>query len=262
MAGKLSPAIRALIIDMDGVLWRDKEALVDLPALFADVRGRGLAVVLATNNATRLPGEVIEKLEGFGVQISLDEVITSSMAVTSILKDRFPQGGPVFVVGEPSLRTALEQSGFFQAEENVLAVVAGLDRTLSYEKLCRASLLIRAGALFYGTNADATYPTPEGLVPGAGSVLAAIETASGTKPVIAGKPEPVMYWMALKTLGLSPLETLAVGDRLDTDILGGQRAGCRTGLVLSGVSTQEELDAWSLKPDLVASDIAELLKML
>ncbi len=111
---------------------------------------------------------------------------------------------------------------------------------MTYQKLSRATLHIRAGAPFYGTNPDKTFPTPQGLVPGAGSILAAIEAATDVKPIIIGKPQPAMMYMALEKLGTLPEETLVVGDRLETDIAAGQAAGCKTALVLSGVSTKQQ----------------------
>ncbi len=260
MIASLSPTIRGVILDMDGVLWKDKQVLLDLPAFFDRLYARGLLVMLATNNATRSAEQYVEKLRGFGVaNVQPEQVITSSMALTHMLRQQFPTGGPVYMVGEDGLVGALQAGGFYPAEEDVLAVAAGLDRRLTYEKLRRATLLIRAGAPFYGTNPDTTFPTPEGLVPGAGTVLAAIATASGVQPLIAGKPQPEMFLVAMERMGLRPEETLAIGDRLDTDILGGQRAGCRTALVLSGVTGAEELAAYEPKPDLVAARADDLL---
>lgn len=260
MIDKLTPRIKSLILDMDGVLWRGSHALVDLPAFFERLRQKGLSVVLATNNATRDVDTVLASLHQFGAtSVQPWQVVTSGMAVTHILKRRFPQGGPVYVVGEVGLVNALRAGGFYPAEKDVLAVIAGLDRTLTYDKLKRATLLIRAGAPFYGTNPDLTFPTQEGLIPGAGAVLAAIETAAGVQPILAGKPQPGMFELSLERLGTRSEETLVVGDRLDTDILGGQRAGCRTALVLTGVSTPEQAAAWQPQPDLVAPSVAELV---
>lgn len=259
MIKTLSPQIRGLILDMDGVLWRGKVPLVDMPLLFDTLQSRGYAVSLATNNATRSARQVLETLKGFGASLLPAQIVTSSMAVTFLLKNRFPAGGPVFIVGEVGLVEALAEGGFYPARENVVAVVAGLDRDLTYDKIRTAASLIRAGAPFYGSNPDATFPAAEGLWPGAGTVLAAIETASGVKPIVAGKPQPAMFQLALQRMDLAAGEVLVVGDRLDTDILGGQRAGCRTALVLSGVSTREEIAESGIQPDLITSDIGTLV---
>jgi 4-nitrophenyl phosphatase len=259
MIDTLTPAIKALILDMDGVLWRGKEPLIDMPAFFARASRRGLRVVLATNNATRDADSSLQTLRGFGVGLERWQIITSGMAVTYQLQQRFPQGGPVYVVGETGLVNALSAGGFFPAEENVLAVVAGLDRALTYEKIRKANSFIRGGAPFYGTNPDTTFPGPNGIDPGAGTVLAAISTAAEVAPVIAGKPYPIIFEFALQTLGTAREETLVIGDRLDTDILGGQKAGCRTALVLTGISTAAEARAWDPQPDLIAANLDAIL---
>ncbi len=256
--------IRALILDMDGVLWKGQETIGDLPSIFERLRSRGIQIILATNNATRTPEQYVEKLAGFGVNIESWRVINSAKATAFRMKIDFPDGGPVYVIGEEGLVNALAAQGFVseQPEANPIAVVAAMDRHLTYDKLRRATLFIRRGIPFYGTNPDRTFPTPEGLIPGAGSILAALEAATSIHPMIAGKPSPDMYRMALDLLKVEPAQALAVGDRLDTDILGGQRAGCRTGLVLSGVTTPEDLLTWEPKPDYIAGDLSQLVDMI
>jgi 4-nitrophenyl phosphatase len=134
-----------------------------------------------------------------------------------------------------------------------------MDRTLSYEKLRRATFHIRAGAPFYGTNPDSTFPTPLGLVPGAGSIIAALQTASGVMPIMIGKPSPYMFDLSIERMKLSSKKILVVGDRLETDIAGGQAMGARTALVLSGVSTRQQVSNWDPQPDLIARDLTELI---
>jgi len=256
--------IRAMILDMDGVLWKDRESIGNLPSVFALLESKNIQVILATNNGTRTPEQYAEKLAGFGVKMDLWRVINSAAATAFRLKHDFPMGGPVFVIGEEGLVKALSSQGFPTVEPDgkPIAVVAGLDRQISYDKLKTGTELIRGGLPFYGTNPDRTFPTPDGLIPGAGSIIAALEAATDVHPIIAGKPSPDMYYMALERLKLPARETIAVGDRLDTDILGGQRAGCRTGLVLSGVSTISDLQTWEPKPDYVANDLAQLADMI
>lgn len=257
MIKTLHPPVRALILDMDGVLWRGDQPIGDLPRIFEAFKAQGLRVALATNNATRTADQYCQKLKGF---VDAERIVTSAEATAYFLHEQFPQGGPVFLVGEEGLRHALAQYGFYPVEDDrVIAVVAGLDRQLTYDKLRKATLLIRQGVPFVGTNPDRTYPSPEGLVPGAGTVLAALEAASDVKPVIVGKPFPTLFRVALERLNATPAETLVVGDRLDTDILGGQQAGMRTALVLSGVSTFEEAKRWSPPPDLIAPTLAHLI---
>lgn len=259
MISTLSPRIRALILDMDGVLWQDNEPIGNLPQIFAQIRAFGLQVTLATNNSTRTITQYQQRLQGFGVSVEPWQIVTSGIATAELLAQRFPKGGPVYLVGEAGILEALEQKGFYLAEENVLAVVAGIDRQISFEKLRRATLLIRHGALFYGTNPDRTFPTPEGLILGAGAILAALETSTDTHPIIAGKPDKFMLEVCMQRMGSTPPETLVVGDRLETDILSGQNCACRTALVLSGVTSSAQAATWQPQPDLIAPNLQSLL---
>jgi len=259
------PNIKALILDMDGVLWRDNAPIGDLPAIFARICERGLKVALATNNATRTVHEHLEKIGGFGVRLQPWQIISSAAAAANVLSNNFPNGGSVFIVGENGIQRALEERGFTPIidpddETRPVAVVGGIDRAITYQKLRRATLHIRAGIPFYGTNPDKSFPTPEGLIPGAGAILASIEAATDVKPIIIGKPEPAMMYMALEKLGTTPEETLVVGDRLETDIAAGQAAGCKTALVLSGVSTREQAEKWIPAPDFIIDDLSTLLQ--
>lgn len=256
--------IKGMILDMDGVLWAADQPLLDMPAFFEAVTQLGLRVVFATNNATRSINMYVERLAGFGVPVEPWQVVNSAIATAEYLHKQFPQGGPIFVVGETGVVEALLERGFYPAgdEDDPLAVVAGMDRAMTYNKLARAALLIRAGKPFIGTNPDLTFPTPYGLVPGAGATLAYLEAATGVAPVIMGKPEPYLYRFSIERLGIRPEETLAVGDRLETDILGGQRTGCPTVLVLSGVTSAAEAEAWQPRPNLVLPNLADLLPIL
>ncbi|BCY18433.1 MAG: HAD-IIA family hydrolase [Chloroflexi bacterium] len=259
MIHTLDPAIKGLILDMDGVLYKGNQPLGDLPRLFAGIKEKGWRVIMATNNAIRNTDEHLERMKSFGVDLEPWQIINSIQVVIALLKRRFPDGGPVYGVVSPATRAAIETAGYYFDEKDAQAVIVGLDRHVTYEKLETATLLIRSGKLFIGTNPDASFPTPRGEVPGAGSIIAAVSTATGVKPVFAGKPEPAMYEISMERLGTTLETTLAIGDRLDTDILGGQRAGCRTGLVMSGVTSPAELAGWEPKPDLVADDIWKLL---
>lgn len=261
-------AIKALILDMDGVLWRDAEPIGDLPAIFRQIQAAGLKVLMATNNASRSPAQHLERLHGFGVT-GLDpwQVVNSAEAVAALLKQRYPQGGDVYIVGEPPLIEILAAAGFYQVKDtsqtsSVLAVVGSIDRRITYDKLKEATRLIYAGALFVGTNPDRTFPTPQGLVPGSGAILAALTAATYQEPLFAGKPSPLMYQLALERLGVGPHETLVVGDRAETDIAGAQALGCRTALVLSGVTDAIQAAQWQPAPDIIAADLAEVVRQI
>lgn len=259
MFKNLKPAVKALILDMDGVLWRGNQPIGDLQRIFERINDLGLKVICATNNSTSTPAQFAEKITSMGGSLPAKSILNSAVASAIYLKESHPQGGPVFLVGETGLKSAMEENGFRHSDQNPLAVVAGMDRKFTYEKMARAAHWIRSGVPFIGTNSDKTFPLPNGLAPGAGSILAAIEAASGVEPLIIGKPSPFLYQVAMHIIGVEPQETLAVGDRLETDILGGQRAGMRTALVLSGVTTPEQLAAWPNPPDLTAADLTELL---
>lgn len=254
--------LRALLLDMDGVLWRDNQPIYDLAGLFDEICKYGLKVALLTNNATLTVDQYLEKLRSFGVELEPWQIITSAEATGDFLQRRFSSGGRVYVIGEKGLREALENRQFTLADDEVCAVVVGLDRQLTYEKLKRATLLIREGALFIGTNPDRSFPTPQGLVPGAGAILAAIQAASDQSPIVIGKPSKEIFETALLRLGVTPSQTLMIGDRLDTDIQGARTIGCKEMLVLTGVTTLEEALAWNPPPSNVVGDLRMFLRMV
>lgn len=255
--------IRAVVADMDGVLWRGEQPLPGLKAFFALLRRRNLAWALATNNSSRTRQDYVDKLARMGVQDApAERIVTSATATAAWLQRRYRPGTRVHVFGGDGLRAELQAAGFCPADEDVAVVVAGLHRRLSYEDLHRASHLIRAGARFIGTNPDTTFPAANGIAPGAGSLLAALQAASGVDPFIIGKPHAPMFEAALSLLGSDPAQTLMVGDRLNTDILGAAQAGMRTALVLTGITTRAALDASTLQPDLVCASLPALVTAL
>ncbi len=254
--------IKALILDMDGVIWRGSQPLGNLPAIFDRINTLRLKVILATNNSTQTIDQFLIKLQGFGVNLQKWQVINSSEASAEILKGKYPDGGPAYFLGEEGLCLAMQAAGFYHDPKAARFVIAGMDRKLTYEKLSQATLLIRSGVPFFGTNPDRSLPTPRGLEPGAGSILAAIEAATDTAPIVFGKPQPDMYQVALKRLQTKPDETLVVGDRLETDIAGAQKLGCRSGLVLSGATNEKQASQWRPAPDIIAEDLHRMLEML
>ena len=168
------------------------------------------------------------------------------------------------MIGGLGVREALEEKGFdLLSTENApeaQAFVMGIDRDINFEKIAEATLLVRAGIPFYATNTDRTFPTPRGEIPGAGAWVSLITTATNVEPVIAGKPFPYLMDLSLERLGTTKEETLVVGDRLETDIAAGQAVGCPTAVVLSGVSTKEQAEAWKPSPTMIAENLAELVK--
>jgi len=259
----LPSRIKSLIIDMDGVLWRSDAAIGDLAAIFDRIRERGLKFVFATNNSTKTSEQYVARLKEFGVEAEPWQVVTSSQAAAHAMAQKFPAGTKVFMIGEDGLRIPLEERGFeiLSPEDapQAQAVVMGLDRGFSFEKAVEAALLVRNGVPFYATNPDKTFPTPRGLIPGAGAWYSVVTTATEVHPIVAGKPFPFLMELSLEKLGTKNEETLVVGDRIDTDIAGGQAVGCPTALVLTGVSTREQAENWKPKIDFVVEDLATLI---
>ncbi len=243
---------------MDGVLYQGNQAISGTAGFLGFLRERGIGFVLATNNSTRTPEQYAAKLAGMGVTIAPDEVLTSAQATAGYLAGIARPGARVFVVGMDGLWTALGQAGFTLVEEGAEYVVVGMDFQVCYERLAQATLQIRAGARFIGTNPDLTFPSERGIVPGAGALLALLQAATGVTPTVIGKPETAMIEQAMARLGASAATTAALGDRLETDILAGQRAGLTTLLVLSGITDRAMLARSELQPDLVFDDVAHL----
>lgn len=254
---------RALLLDLDGVLWNDTHPIGDLPRNFKRIADLGLAALLVSNNSARSITDTLEKAASFGVTLQPNQVLHSSEVTAHYLSQQHPQGGAVYIIGEEGLRTTLAAAGFHHQEQgSLLAVITGIDWHITCEKLAQATLHIRAGVPFIGTNPDATYPTPRGLVPGAGSILAALQTATDVAPLIMGKPMPPMFHTALQRLNLQPEQALMVGDRLETDIAGAQRVGIPSALVLSGVTTLQQAQQWQPAPNFIAADLSNLLDQL
>jgi 4-nitrophenyl phosphatase len=246
---------------MDGVLWHGNKPLPGLHAFFAFLRERGIQFVLATNNSSRLAEQYAQKMAGFGVTVRPQDILTSSQATAAYLMTVATPGTRVYHIGEVGVARSLEHAGFVLSEYGAEYVVVGWDRHLTWEKLATASLLIYGGAKLVSTNPDTSYPEERGIVPGNGAQVAALEVATGQKAQTIGKPEPLMYQEAMRRMGANAQETAVVGDRLETDVLGGVRAGISTILVLSGIGSQAQVDASPFKPDLVCSGIEALTKI-
>ena len=249
--------ITHLIIDMDGVLYLGNQPMPRLREFIAFLREQSVQFVLATNNSTKTPQERVEKLASMGVRVSPDEVLNTGQATARFLAREYPRGTRVHVFGMTALKQAIEDEGFILADESVELVVASMDRDVTYEKLELATILIRSGARFFATNLDPTYPSEKGLLPGTGSLIVALEAASGTVPTTVGKPEPIMYELAMEQMNAPKETTAIIGDRVDTDILGGKRANLTTICVLSGSSSRAEAEA--IETDMIFDDIAHLL---
>jgi 4-nitrophenyl phosphatase len=264
MPGLLPAHIKSLVLDMDGVLWKADTPIGDLPVIFARINARGLKLAFATNNGLLTPDQYVERLDRFGVKVESWQIITSALAVADLLARKYPSGGPIFAIGGEGVMAALQERGFellsIQAAEKAQAVVMGLDLYINFEKLAEATLLVRCGVPFYATNPDRTFPTPRGEIPGAGAWISVIVTATGIEPIYAGKPSPYLIDLARQRLGTTTNDTLVVGDRLETDIAGGQAAGCPVALVLSGVSRRDKAEIWKPHVNIIAQSLAQLVE--
>ena len=254
---------RGFIFDMDGVLYRGDLQLPGVIDLINALEIREIPYMLATNNSMATPESYVRKLAKMGIETRPESILTSATATRDYLNENLPAGSKIFVIGMPALAEQLfEHSTHIQLDvpaEDTTAVVMGLDVDFTYAKLKAGAMAVRNGARFIATNTDATLPTEEGLVPGAGSIVSALRTASGQTPTVIGKPEPTTLLMSAKTMNLDPADCVMIGDRLDTDILAGARAGMLTAMVLTGVSTRADIASAEALPDLVFTDLTALL---
>lgn len=260
--------IRTLLIDGDGVLWRGDGALPGLHRFYDILKLRGIRWALLTNNNTRTVGQYLDKLAGLGIEADASQVYSSSTATADYLSKKYGSGAPIHAVGMSGVIDTLLDAGFqvstgeAMPDGPVAAVVAGMDRGFTYAKAEVATRLILGGAEFVATNTDGTYPTPEGLSPGTGWVIGALQGATGVAPTVIGKPEAAIFTTALEAMAADKATTAMIGDRLGTDILGAQRVGIPTIGVLTGVTSPEEMASSAIQPDIVFEGINELAEEL
>lgn len=253
--------IKALFLDMDGVLWSGKEPIGDLETIFTKIRKAGVIPLFGTNNSTRTPREYCEKLAEFGVHVQPEQFFTAGIGTVYKLYQDFPNGARIYVFGSPALKQLLSENGFTLVDQNVDAVLVSLDRELTYEKIAVSMKLINEGAKFYATNTDSTLATENGWQPGGGVMVNAVETCTGIQPVVIGKPNTIMIEMACRHYGLEADQILAVGDRYETDIAGGLNAKSHTALVLTGYETAESITKMNPQPDLICKDLETLVDL-
>ncbi len=257
------------ILDLDGVIYRGDWLLPGAREFvqWADATGRNL--VFLSNNSFATPEEVAAKLARLGIPDPERRTLTAGDAAARVVAERFP-GGSVFVLAVPSIVTLVERHGLQSVWQDDMsgttprAILVGLDKTLTYDRLTRGLRALLAGAAFVAVNRDPTLPVEDGLNPGTGAIVAALEYASGKRAEIVGKPEPGIVLEALRFLGASKADTLLVGDSIVLDIAAGHAAGVEHALVLSGVATAQETEAatGALKPDFVFANMAALLAAL
>lgn len=284
----LFDSVDAFLFDCDGVIWKGDKLIDGVPQTLEMLRSKGKKLVFVTNNSTKSRRQYAKKFQSLGIEVSEDEIFSSSFAAAMFLKvNDFPREKKVYVVGEEGILEELELAGYtgiggpedgkkivqlkpnclFEHDKDVGAVVVGLDQYINYYKLQYATLCIREnpGCLFIATNRDAVgHMTDLQEWPGAGCMVAAVCGSTQKEPIVVGKPSTFMMEFLLKKFHINTSRMCMVGDRLDTDILFGQNSGCRTLLVLSGVTTQSSLQdpTNDIQPEYYTSKISDLLDLL
>ncbi len=254
-----------VVLDLDGVLWLGDQPLDGAAEAVAELRGAGLGVVFLSNNSSVMVDGYLAKLARFGIPALADEVISSAMAGAAVVERECPPGARVLVVGEDGIREALVAKGFEVVDDDGAcdAVIVGICRHFNYPLLDRASAAIRAGARYIATNLDATYPAPGGLVPGAGSMVAAVTAAaSGIEPIVAGKPYPPTVELLrarLRERGADPNVGVMVGDRKTTDGALAEALGWPFALVRSDVGADKGELASTVPVAFEADSLADLV---
>ncbi|HEX6868963.1 MAG TPA: HAD-IIA family hydrolase [Candidatus Limnocylindrales bacterium] len=272
-----------LLVDLDGVVYRGTDPVPGVAAVLADRAARGDAVVYVTNNSMHYRADYQTRLAAMGAPVSPDTVVSSARATAAYLREHDPEIGRVLVLGAGGLERELRDEGYdvvtaaaaatrmsqesidgYVAAGRPDAVVVGLDPNLTYARLAVANDAIRAGAHFIATNRDPVYPTERGLRPGAGSIVIALEYATGVVPVSIGKPAPYLLEAAAHAVGREPSEAIMIGDGIATDLAAARAIGARCVFMLTGVTTRAEVEALpaDARPTAIAADAAQLAQIL
>jgi len=275
----LPDRVRLVIFDLDGVVYRGHEPIPGSPELVAFLHEAGVAVRFATNNSMVARSGYVERLGDMGIPTATEEIVTSTSATIEHLRRHAPDVHAVLAIGADGMRAELAEAGFDVTmagdagghdhaggplDRGFDAVVVGLDPHVDYRRLAVAMSAVEGGARLVATNADARYPTPVGFLPGAGSIVAALATATGVAPEVIGKPSPAMFTAILEASGVAAGEAVVIGDNPDADVAGAHRAGIAAILVLTGVADASHaatLDG-ERRPDAVAADPAEVRVLL
>ncbi len=250
------------LVDLDGVVYVGPDAVPGSVDAIAQSHRLGLRTAFVTNNAGRPASQVADHLRSLGIDVQNEDVVTSAMAAADLLAHRLPAGSAIGIVGGAGVSASVEAAGLravAPSSPEVVAILMGFGPDISWRDLAEASYAVAAGALFVATNTDRTFPTPEGIAPGSGAFVAAVQEASGMTPLVAGKPEPTLYRNAIDRF--QSKNALVIGDRLDTDIAGAVNAGLTSLLVLSGICSAKQavLASVGQRPDLIAADLQGLV---
>lgn len=248
---------KGYLIDLDGTIYKGKSRIPAGERFIARLQERGIPYLLVTNNTTRTPEMVQNMLASqFNVKTRLETIYTATMATVDYMND-MKRGKTAYVIGEKGLKDAIAQAGYQEDIEHPAYVVVGLDTDLTYEKLAIATLAIQKGSMFIGTNPDLNIPTERGLMPGAGSLINLLQSATRVEPVIIGKPKAIIMNKSLDVLGVARHEAVMVGDNYLTDIMAGIKNDIATLLVTTGFTKPEEVPNLPVQPDHVLASLDE-----
>lgn len=247
------------ICDMDGVIYHGNKILDGVSEFVNWMLENNKKFVFLTNSSERTPHELSMKLERMGLHVTPDHFYTSAMATAEFLHTQNPNS-TAYVIGEAALTKALYDHGIYMNDVNPDYVVVGETSTYSFEKITKAINLVLKGAKLIGTNPDITGPVENGIYPATGALIAPIEIATGKKAYFVGKPNPLMLRHGLRKLNCHSQDIAFIGDRMDTDIIAGIESNVDTVLVLSGVTSMEDIDKFPYRPSYIAQGVGDIVK--
>lgn len=252
---------KGYLIDLDGTMYKGTEKIEEAGQFVQKLNELNIPYLFVTNNSSRTPKQVAEKLVSFDIPATEEQVFTTSMATANYIAEQ-KKDASVYVIGEEGIKQAIEEKGLMFGQEDADFVVVGIDRDITYEKFAVGAIAIRQGAQFVSTNGDIAIPTERGLLPGNGSLTSVLTVTTTVKPTFIGKPESIIMEQAMRVIGTDLSETLMVGDNYDTDIMAGMNAGMDTLLVHTGVTTKELLQKYDKQPTYVIDSLSEWIERL
>lgn len=252
---------KGYLIDLDGTMYKGTEKIEEAGQFVQKLNELNIPYLFVTNNSSRTPKQVADKLVSFDIPATEEQVFTTSMATANYIAEQ-KKDASVYVIGEEGIKQAIEEKGLMFGQEDADFVVVGIDRDITYEKFAVGAIAIRQGAQFVSTNGDIAIPTERGLLPGNGSLTSVLTVTTTVKPTFIGKPESIIMEQAMRVIGTDLSETLMVGDNYDTDIMAGMNAGMDTLLVHTGVTTKELLQKYDKQPTYVIDSLSEWIERL